>query len=224
MKAKDLQRPFKWNERKVVLKDGVLFIPSYYDNYQEFQFNGWNAFFGNENPVHVEYCSGNGAWIAKKALETPSLNWVAIEMDFDRVRKIWANGKRLGLTNLFIVCGEGHNATARYFPKESVSGIYINFPDPWPKRCHAKHRIIKLPFIEELSRILKKEGELTFVTDDVGYSAVMNKVMKDQSILESVHADPFYTTTFEGYGASFFDSLWREQGKEIRYHQYRKSS
>ncbi len=224
MKAKDLRHPFKWKEREVLLKDKVLYVPDHYEHYEKFHFPGWEGepVFGNSNPVIVEYCSGNGGWIAKKAEECPSCNWVAVEKDFERMRKIWARGKRMGLTNLFVICGEGHNVTSHYFPNESITQIYINFPDPWPKTRHAKHRIIKPSFIEEISRILKNDGELMFVTDDPGYSEEMNSVMHKQESLECLHPDPFYTTEMKGFGTSFFEELWRQQGKVIRFHQYRK--
>lgn len=224
MKPKDLKRPFSWEEREVLVRDRVWFVPSYYDQYNLFDFPGWDhpTLFGNKNPVCVEYCSGNGAWITEKAVSNSNCNWVAVEKQFKRARKIWSKVKNLQLDNLLVVCGEGHTVTSHYFPELSIKNIYINFPDPWPKDRHAKHRIIKKPFVEELKRILKADGTLTVVTDDPDYSIEMVDVFKQQEGIESLHPDPFYITNLEGYGSSFFDQLWREKGKTIHYHQYQK--
>jgi tRNA (guanine-N7-)-methyltransferase len=34
---------------------------------------------------------------------------------------------------------------------------------------------------------------------------------------------PYFVTEFAGYGSSYFDQLWREKGKVIRYHQFKKT-
>jgi tRNA (guanine-N7-)-methyltransferase len=81
MKPEDLKAPFTWNARKVMIEDRILYIPTRCETYDDFSFPGWSApdLFGNDNPVHIEYCSGNGAWIAEKAVGNPNINWVAVE-------------------------------------------------------------------------------------------------------------------------------------------------
>lgn len=224
MKPKDLKFPFSWEERQVLLKDRVLYVPDYYDHYAQFAFPGWEdaALFGNSKPVIIEYCSGNGTWIAEKARSNPHCNWVAIEIRFDRVRKIWSKIKNEGLDNLVVFCGEGFRMTREYIPKGSVEQVYINFPDPWPKKRHAKHRIVQSPFIEQVHRVLKPEGMITLVTDDPVYSEQMIEVLNGQEGMVSLNSAPYFVNELEGYGTSFFDSLWRDKGRMIRYHQYRK--
>lgn len=225
MRPENLKVPFKWDERCVLINDRVWYVPKHIAKDQkEFVFPGWDHpdLFGNNNPVRVEYCSGNGAWIAEKAVADPLSNWVAVEKKFVRARKIWSKVKNLKLNNLIVICGEGHNATQKFFPSQSIQDIFINFPDPWPKTRHAKNRIIQPAFIEEMARSLKDKMMMTFVTDDPDYSHWMVKTMKSSMSFTSVHADPHYITELEGYGSSYFDQLWREKGKVIRYHQFVK--
>ncbi len=143
-------------------------------------------------------------------------------MKFERVRKIWSKIKNLGLNNLFVICGEGLTITSRYFSNESIDKVFVNFPDPWPKKRHAKHRIIQSPFTQEINRILREKGELTVVTDDPTYSEQICDVLQNSPNYQAVHPHPYFSTELEGYGTSFFDQLWREKGKTIRYHQYTK--
>jgi tRNA (guanine-N7-)-methyltransferase len=42
-------------------------VPDYYDKHQELIFPKWKDIFGNDNPVIIEYCTGNGTWLAEKA-------------------------------------------------------------------------------------------------------------------------------------------------------------
>ena len=224
MKPKQLKAPFTWDERKVLLQDRVWYVPSYYSDYQSWEFPGWSHpdFFGNEQPVVVEYCCGNGAWITEKAQQHQDKNWIAVEKRFDRVRKVWSKIQNLNLSNLVIVCGEAQTVTQQYIPRESIQEVYVNFPDPWPKERHAKHRLIQPAFVKGVTRVLQKKGTLTLVTDDPGYSEQSIAVLLAEQGLVSCHPDPYYVTEWPDYGASYFDSLWREKGRTIRYHTFIK--
>lgn len=223
MKPEDLKPPCPREAQLTIIHDRVWYIPRR-RHQSPFEFPGWGHpdLFGNDLPVVVEYCSGNGAWIANKAQAHPNLNWVAVEMKFDRVRKIWSKIKNLQLNNLIVVCGEAFMVTSDYFPNESISDVYINFPDPWPKRRHAKNRLIQSAFADELSRILRKGKSLTFVTDDVPYSEWLIEVMVNHQDFTSIYPDPFYSTEDANYGTSYFDQLWRSKGRAIRYHCFQK--
>lgn len=227
MRPEHLKSPFTWKTRTILIKDRIWYVPDYYNHYEmydEFVFPGWQHpdIFENSNPICIEYCSGNGAWIAEKAKANPHLNWVAVERKFIRVKKIWSKIQNMQLNNLFVICGEGYKVTNHYFPDQSFQEVYINFPDPWPKCRHAKNRIVQPKFVKEMSRVLKTGGIATLVTDDPDYSNEMIQVMGGESSFSSLYTDPFYRTQLENYGSSYFEDLWREQGKHIRYHQYSK--
>jgi tRNA (guanine-N7-)-methyltransferase len=221
MKPKHLKFPYLWEERKPQIVEGVLFIPEYYDQHRAFNFPSWETVFGNDRPVTIEFCTGNGTWLAKKA-EDNLRNWVAVEWDFERVRKIWSKMKNDSLSNLFIVCGEAQVFARDYLPEASVDEIYVNFPDPWPKEKHAKHRLFQAPFTLQLARILRPRGKVTVVTDDATYGEQILKEFLDSNLWNSSFVNPYFITEWEGYGTSYFDTLWRGKGKTIRYFQFEK--
>lgn len=223
MQKEKLRFPYTWEERRPAIHEGVLFIPDHYDQHTEWSFPTWEEIFGNANPVIIEYCTGNGSWLAQKA-EDKSYNWVGVEWRFDRVQKTWAKKRRQKLDNLFIVCGDAHVFIRDYAHTSSMDGIYVNFPDPWPKTKHAKHRLFQPAFIKQMSRTAKPGALLTVATDDPPYSdQIIATTLTDAAWL-STFQDPYYVTAWEDYGASFFDSLWREKGRTIRYLQFRKIS
>jgi tRNA (guanine-N7-)-methyltransferase len=103
-----------------------------------------------------------------------------------------------------------------------VDQIFINFPDPWPKARHAKKRIVQDSFVREMARISKVGAETILVTDDELYSSQMSFEMMKGGLWASLLPDPFYATDWPEYGTSFFESLWKTQGKEIRYMKFKK--
>lgn len=203
---------------QTALVEKCLYIPSHGHEHEIISFS-WEdpLIFAKPQPLIVEYCSGNGQWIAAMAKLRPDFNWIAVERDFDRARKIWLKIFRMQLDNLFVIHGEGFVFSRQYLPGASVSEVYVNFPDPWPKRRHAKHRIIQKDFVAEMGRVIRPNGEATLVTDDVSYSEQMIMLF---SSWKSAFGPPHYITEWQQFGDSFFHSLWKERQRAIRYHRF----
>ena len=224
MNPKKLKSPLTWEERRPLIHDRILYVPQYYQRHQEWTFPGWESpeVFGRAAPIEVEYCSGNGLWIIEKAMAHPDRNWVAVEKQFERVRKIWSKMHNFALTNLLIVCGDALTFTQFYVPDSSFSAAYVNFPDPWPKEKHAKNRLLKEPFIAQMARVCAVGAPATIATDHSGYAAQITHGMQASPFWKSRFPEPYFVNEWENYGNSYFEALWREQGLKIYYMQYFK--
>ncbi len=222
MRPYDFKYPFSWENRAPTIADHVLFIPKHYNLNDGWIFPRFedSVIFGRIAPIWIEYCTGNGAWIIEQALAHPDRNWIAVEKRFDRVQKIWSKMKNNALNNLFIVCGDALQFTKTYLQEQSVEGIYINFPDPWPKFKHVKHRLLQAPFVAEMARVSTKHATTTIVTDDDDYTARICQAMLSTEQWKPVFPEPYYITEWEGYGSSYFEQLWREKGKTIHFMQF----
>lgn len=216
----DLKIPFEWNERRPILLEKCLYLPSFWHEGAHLGAEIWRkegVFANPELPLAVEFCSGNGQWIARVAESFPHLNWIAVEKDFYRAKKIWLRIFRQSIPNLFVVCGEALAFSREYLLPGSIKEAWVNFPDPWPKRSHAKHRLIQKPFADEMRRVLESKSTLTLVTDDDRYSKQMMEVF---SSWNSAFAPDRFTTDLPGYGTSYFHALWQEKQKQIRFHRF----
>ncbi len=178
--------------------------------------------FAKEQPLAIEYCSGNGDWVVDQARAKPEWNWIAVERKLDRVRKIWSKRENARLSNLLIVWGEALLFTQQYLTDESLEAVYINFPDPWPKNRHGKNRLIGVPFFCELQRVLRDQGRLVFVTDDPVCGQTAVKVIPQVPGLQWVFPEPYYQLERPGYGSSYFETLWKREGKQIFYYEFVK--
>ncbi|MBI3211950.1 MAG: tRNA (guanosine(46)-N7)-methyltransferase TrmB, partial [Simkania negevensis] len=183
MKTKELWLPIDWEKKVPTFQDQFFYLPSLLPA-EEVAWPKWEEIplFINDQPIAIEYCSGNGEWITEKAKEHAKINWVAVEKKFRRAKQIYAKKIREGIDNLVVVFGEALSFTKGYLVENTISQIYINFPDPWPKRRDAKHRLIQGSFIEEMQRILKQEKLLTIVSDHQNYMA---QIKKDFNIIPS---------------------------------------
>jgi len=222
MKPKDLKSPFTWENRRPLLQDGVLFVPEYYELHKSWQMPAFRdpALFGNANPIYIEYCSGNGAWLIDKALQEPNINWIGVEWRFERVRKIWSKARNHKLSNLLIVCGEAQTFTREYLPEGCIEEVFVNFPDPWPKAKHAKNRLLQAGFIDEIARVMKKGGKSTIVTDDEDYKQQIIEAHLASPYWKSAMPSPYYILNMPEYGTSYFDTLWRSKGCSIKFMKF----
>ena len=50
-------------------------------------------------------------------------------------------------------------------PHNSLDGIIILFPDPWPKKRHHKRRLVQKSFLDQCAPFLKKGAFLRFASD-----------------------------------------------------------
>lgn len=208
-----LKYPFTWEERKPFIEDKVLFVPQYYFAHDQYSMPQFSEVFGNNNPCFLELCSGNGDWVLSRAQNNPNQNWIAVEKDFDRVRKIYSKRAQAQTTNLMIVSGEAEPFVKHYLSPQSIEKTYINFPDPWPKDRHAKHRLMKNPFIYDMAGKLKPKATLTFVSDDFPYIEETRAHLEDSSAWNLI--DVSVLPENSQYGSSWFEELWREKGKTI---------
>lgn len=222
MKPKTLRFPFRWIERKPILSDNVLFVPKHYDQHEAWPKEELKAIYASFPSIAIEYCSGNGLWIAEKAKANPSILWIAVEKRFDRVQRIWAKKHNLSLNNLLIVSGEALSFTKDYLEDERVDQIFVNFPDPWPKFRHAKNRLLQKPFTEEIKRVTKSQGEVTLVTDHAVYAQQMLEEMMQENLWKPFFPSPYYITDWPLYGESYFEELWKEMGRVIYYMKFIK--
>jgi len=218
MKPKNLKFPFTWEERTPAVHEGVLIVPQYFEDHQNYDFS---HLLPKDRPVSIEYCSGNGHWITEKAKTHSDRFWIAVEKQFERVRKIWSKMRNEGIENLLIVCGEALTFTQYYLSENLADEIFVNFPDPWPKNRHSKHRLIQFPFIEALSKVVKTGGHAVYATDDPEYADQMIEEMEKHPLWESVFPKPHYISDWDKYGWSWFQDLWEKKGRNFHFIQYR---
>jgi tRNA (guanine-N7-)-methyltransferase len=125
--------------------------------------------FGNANPLVVEIGFGMGVATAIIAESNPGVNYTGIEVHTPGIGRLLMEIERRGLKNVRIIVGDAVEAF-NAVKTESIYGIHLFFPDPWPKKRHRKRRIIQKPFTNMLASKLQGGGYLYMVTDWAEYA------------------------------------------------------
>ncbi|MCK1996745.1 tRNA (guanosine(46)-N7)-methyltransferase TrmB [Psychrobacillus psychrodurans] len=128
----------------------------------------WNVEFKNDYPLHIEVGSGKGQFITGMAKQNPEINYIGIELYDSVIVSALENAiAAQPLPNLRLLKVNGSDL-AKYFEKNDVDRVYLNFSDPWPKTRHAKRRLTHAEFLELYKSILVDHAEIHFKTDNRG--------------------------------------------------------
>ena len=125
----------------------------------------WQEIFGNNNEIRVELGAGKGEFLRQMALRNPDVNFVAFDKETNAfiyaARKIKDNE----LNNVRAVAIDIEKIDEA-FNDDTVSTIYINFCNPWPKPRQQKRRLTYPLFLERYKKFLKVGGKIYLKVDD----------------------------------------------------------
>lgn len=115
-------------------------------------------------PLFLDLGCGNGDFTVALASGHPDADCIGVEIKYKRVYKSAKKAQRAGLGNVRFYCGDVFRFLEE-LPPGSISKIFVNFPDPWPKRRQLRRRFIQPPVFSLIRRALKPEGVFYFRTD-----------------------------------------------------------
>ena len=126
--------------------------------------------FGRSAPVVLEIGSGTGTSTAAMAKEEPKLDVVAVDVYRRGLAQLLGSIEREGITNIRLIRGDGLDVLEYMFGADSLTGVRVFFPDPWPKSRHHKHRLLSAEAVALIADRLRPGGVLHVATDHPGYA------------------------------------------------------
>ena len=182
----------------------------------------WSAIFGNDNPLALEIGCGIGDFIVKTAADHPDWNFIAIDFYNKGCWKSCRRIDRAGLKNVRVLRVEARSFIAELITKESLAAIYINCPDPWPKKKHRKRRLVNLQFMEFLRDYMAPDAEFYFATDFDDYGIDVADMLTGLEGFVNRLAPDLYRHELEGYHLSKYMNKFMAEGKKIFFVHYQK--
>ena len=126
----------------------------------------WTAYFGNDNPIHMEIGMGKGRFLMDLAKFNPDINYIGIERYTSVLLRAVQKMEENPLPNVRFLCIDAATLP-EIFAEGEVNRIYLNFSDPWPKDRHARRRLTSSDFLARYDQILDKKGRIEFKTDNI---------------------------------------------------------
>ena len=128
------------------------------------------AQFGSSRAPYLEIGFGDGEVLLALAEANPAQPYIGIDLYPPGVGRLLLGLAERELTNVRVLCAEAGHVLAAALPPESLAGINLFFPDPWPKARHHKRRLIQPDFAALAASRLQPEGQLHAATDWPDYA------------------------------------------------------
>lgn len=145
----------------------------------------WRAMFEREAPLEIDVGCGKGNFLAWAAKTRPGHNFLGIDRQLVRLRKVDSKLRRNGLTNVRLFRLESSYLITRLIPRSTVTAYYVFFPDPWPKRRHVNNRLFNPGFVTELHRTLVPNGAVNVATDNTPYFEQIVELMNASGLFRT---------------------------------------
>jgi tRNA (guanine-N7-)-methyltransferase len=159
--------------------------------------------FPASEKVIMEIGFGMGEATAIIAKNHPNNGYIAVDVHPPGIGKLLARIVENDLTNLKVIEEDVHMVLQHMIADESLDGIHLFFPDPWPKKKHNKRRIVNEGFLSLIHPKIKKGGFIHIATDWVPYAVSIQEVFAGSTLFTGGVIDkPEWrpVTRFEGQG------------------------
>lgn len=158
----------------------------------------------------IEIGFGNGDYTVYLSKKFKDKKILGIEISGESINKLSKKIKKENIKNLFYIKLPAIIAFQLFIEDNSVEAIFINFPDPWPKKRHHKRRITTAEHLLLFAKKLKKEGFIQLKTDHPDFL--------DFSIQEAEKLNCFEIIQLENPEESIktkYEKKWLQQEKKI---------
>ncbi|MCF3170337.1 tRNA (guanosine(46)-N7)-methyltransferase TrmB [Streptomyces californicus] len=159
-------------------------------------------------PVVLEIGFGMGEATAQMAADDPGTGILAVDVHTPGQGNLLGLAEKAGSTNVRVANGDAVILLREMLAPESLDGLRVYFPDPWPKARHHKRRLIQPDFLDLVAPVLRPGAIVHCATDWEPYAEQMLEVLTAHPRFENTAADGGYAprpafrplTRFEGQG------------------------
>jgi tRNA (guanine-N7-)-methyltransferase len=181
----------------------------------ENQFINFNDVFQNRSgELILEIGFGMGTSTAEIAKANPNKSYIAIEVHSPGVGNLIKLIQEDDIFNLKIIQHDAVEVLNAMIKNDSLDGIHIFFPDPWPKKRHHKRRLIQENFLKLMAQKIKPSGYLHIATDWEDYALWIIDLLDKETLLQKTSEDffrkPDYRplTKYENRGIKLGYKVW----------------
>ncbi|MEM6603631.1 MAG: tRNA (guanosine(46)-N7)-methyltransferase TrmB [Pseudomonadota bacterium] len=214
----------KLSEKKIDIlssaKDSVIYDVNDLVDRQKIDFR---RFFQNDfttNNIILEIGFGGGEHLLHQAKRNPQNLYIGCDAFMTGVAKTVAQITSQDIKNLYLFHGDALHLL-KHIEDNSIDGIYLLYPDPWPKKRHRKRRFIQQDTLAEFARIMRGHAFWRFASDIEDYI---------EWVFAQIHlSDHFklnhlrhYTEVFPDWISTRYEQKAFKEGRKAYYFEFFK--
>ncbi len=201
-----------------------MFFMPYEELMKGFPLKGkWRQdFFNNNNQLILELGCGKGEYTTGLARRYPENNYIGIDVKGARLWRGCKTSNEENMSNVAFLRAQ-IGLIQHYFAENEVSGLWITFPDPQPKRINEKNRLTSPNFLNKYRQILHKEAVIKLKTDNTALFEYTLKVIEKFGHKLLMHTFDLYNsniTTDAKDIQTHYEKMFLAEGVEIKYLEF----
>lgn len=185
--------------------------------------NQWKDIFRNENELVLELACGKGEYSVNMASAFPDKNFIGVDVKGNRMYVGAKMAIEKGISNVIFLRTRIEGIT-QYFLPNSISEIWITFPDPFLRDSKAKNRLTHHKFLAMYQQMLKPDGIINLKTDSKELFTFTLEMIEHHKAEILVKNDDVYkngTPDFPLNIQTFYEGLHLADGRTIQYVSFR---
>lgn len=178
--------------------------------------------FGRRAPVLIDIGAARARYFLNIGPHLPELDLVGIEVARKRVESALEKLEQAGLgARSRMVYGNAIPILQTHVADASAAAITVLFPDPWPKKRHAKRRIFAQPATAELfARVIAPGGLLLVKTDAEPYFGPMRDNFRASPHFEetpdlTIRVPGLAEVSLDRPEETKYEAMWKAEGRSI---------
>jgi tRNA (guanine-N7-)-methyltransferase len=116
--------------------------------------------------IIFEIGCGHGHFLSAYAAAHPETHCLGVDLVTQRIGRAIRKQTRLGLKNLTFFKADAAETLAALPTNVRLAGIFVLFPDPWPKQRHHHRRLLQTTLLDALTVRANLNAWLAIRTDD----------------------------------------------------------
>jgi tRNA (guanine-N7-)-methyltransferase len=179
-------------------------------------------FAPHRHDVRLEIGFGGGEHLVAQAQNAPLAGFIGCEPYVNGMAKILGQIAARDIKNIRLFAGDAVELLA-WLPPQSLSGIDLIHPDPWPKRRHWKRRFVQDAAIAAMARVLKPRAEFRFVSDIADYCAwTLWHLSRSSDFAWLAERADDWRLPWEGYTMTRYGHKARREGRAAAYLRFQR--
>ncbi len=173
--------------------------------------------------IFLEVGFGGGEHLAARAAEHPAHGYLGAEPFVNGMAKILSAIDDHKLQNIRLHHGDAREVLD-CLPDASISGVFLLYPDPWPKKRHNKRRFVNPDNIRTFHRIMKPGAEFLFASDITDYVRwTLAHMAQYGGFTWTAERPGDWRTPPAGWPGTRYEAKAKREGRKAHYLTFRKS-
>jgi tRNA (guanine-N7-)-methyltransferase len=156
--------------------------------------------------IWLEIGFGGGEHLIAEAQAHGACGFIGCEPFENGIAKALAKAEAARVTNLRLYQGDA-GTVIEALPERALSGVYLLYPDPWPKRRHRKRRFLSDEMLSALARVMRPGAEIRFATDiDDNAGWTLARVLRSKDFIWRASDAEDWRKPWAGWGNTRYEA------------------